>query len=463
MNAEISFQKKSKGYIKNSTLVLIAFCSAFLSRVLDSAGAPATINFLHFATVPFACGLMLTTTRTKERKQIAISRAIFTGLVFLLGVMLASALLNQAGVINVVLNFLLLGEPFMLLLAIACVPMPSASVEKLLTWLMRFCFIHTLLALVQQYVLHLDRLDGGPDNIQGIFYRSGAGHVVGASVGLTFGLYYLLSAKNAPIWLRISIFLATFWHMLLADAKQVLMSFIVAGLLLLLTKFKDITEALKYLISAFVIGFILIWCIQNLEAFSAFNTWIKPEIYGPNGEATLLKTASLRIIPSYYHSPLNVWLGLGPGHTVGRLGGWMLHEYWDLLKPLGATIHPSIYAVWAAVGASWLGDQSSMFSPLFGWAGIWGDLGLLGLGVYLYLGYIVWSRFCFDDFSKLLILSIFVTGLIFSQLEEPSYMLFNAMIIGLRWQKHKNQVKKEPYKHVSSSITSRFTKRFRVQ
>ena len=96
----------------------------------------------------------------------------------------------------------------------------------------------------------------------------------------------------------------------------------------------------------------------------------------------------------------------------------MLHEYWDLLEPLGATTHASTYAVWAAVGASWLGDQSSMFSPLFGWAGIWGDLGLLGLGVYLYLGYIVWSRFCFDDFSKLLILSIFVTGLIFSQLEE---------------------------------------------
>lgn len=112
----------------------------------------------------------------------------------------------------------------------------------------------------------------------------------------------------------------------------------------------------------------------------------------------------------------------------------MLKEYEDLLIPLGATTHPASFAVWTEVGASWLGDQSSMFSPLFGWAGIWGDLGFLGLGAYLYLGYIVWSKLCSDDFSKLLVLNVFVTGLVFSQMEEPSYMLYIVMVIGLRWQ-----------------------------
>ena len=441
MNAQIASPSKSKKYVKNSTLVLLAFSSAFFSRVLDTLGAPPTINFLHFATIPLICGFTLATSRTKNRNQIAISWSILSGLLCLLGVMLTSALLNKAGIINVVLDFLLLGEPFLLIMAITSISMSSTSVEKTRAWLIRFCFIHTLLAFLQQYVLRLYRLDGGPDNIQGIFYRSGAGHVVGTSVALTFGFYYLASAKNVPIWLRVLVFFAVFWHMLLADAKQVLLSFLVAGLVLLLTKLKDIREALKYLIIVVVVGYTLIWCIQNVEAFSAFNTWIRPEIYGPKGEATLLKSAAFRIIPSYYHSPLNLWFGLGPGHTIGRLGGWMLKEYEDLLVPLGATTHPASGAVWHVVEASWLGNQSSMFSPMFGWAAIWGDLGFLGLGVYLYLSYVVWSRLCFDDLSKFLLLSIFVTGLVFSQMEEPSYMLFMAFLIGLRWQEHQFQNK----------------------
>lgn len=77
-----------------------------------------------------------------------------------------------------------------------------------------------------------------------------------------------------------------------------------------------------------------------------------------------------------------------------------------------------------------------MFSPLFGWAGIWGNLGFLGLAAYLYLSFLVWRKLCLDDFSKFLLLSVFAFGLIFSQMEEPGYMLFVATIIGLQWQEN---------------------------
>lgn len=139
---------------------------------------------------------------------------------------------------------------------------------------------------------------------------------------------------------------ATFWGMLLADAKQVLFTFIIAGGILFLSKTKDIIETLKYLIPGLILGVVFLWCVQNVPAFGAFNTWMRPEIYGSDGEATLLKMASLRIIPTFYESPLNMFLGLGPGHTVGRLGGWMLREYEDLLAPLGSSIHPASGAVW---------------------------------------------------------------------------------------------------------------------
>lgn len=437
IDAVAPLQKSKPGYIKSSTLILLAFATAFFPRILGSVGVPSIINFLHFAAIPLTCVVALSKARTKNQHQIAISRSLLFGLFLLLGIMLVSALLNHAGVINVVLDFLLLGEPFIVLLTLVSIPMSSVSTERFRTWLIRFGFINLVLALGQYFVFMVlghHPSPGNPDYIQGVFYHSGAGHVVSSSVSMTFGLYYLTNAKTVPIWIRTTVALAVFWQMLASDTKQVLLSFLVAGVILLLTKLKNIGESLKYLTMAIVIAYVLLWCVQHVPAFSAFNTWARPEIYGPEGEATLLKTSVFRIIPSFYKSPLDSLFGLGPGHTVGRLGGWMILEYRNLLEPLGSTTHPASSAVWAAVGASWLGDQSSMFSPLFGWAGIWGDLGFLGLGAYLYLSYLVWHYLCLGELSKFFLLTIFVFGLIFSQMEEPGYMIFVAVIVGLQWQ-----------------------------
>ena len=443
MNKQLLYIKQSKPYIiKSSTLLIIAFATVFFPRLIDSAGAPPVINFAHFAIVPFACTIAIFQTRTKNRNQISIAKALMSGLIFLLGVMTASALLNTAGAINVILGFFLLTEPFMFLLGIICIPMTQESFQRFRKWIVGFSCFHIVLALIQKILLDVGimrttTMTVVQDNIQGVFYLSGSGHVVGSSVSISFGLYYLLSNKNSPRWIRLLVFSASFMQLLFADAKQVLLVSLLSWLLLIILNVKDIKKTLQYIILAIVTLFILAWCIQNLELFRAFNTWIRPEIYGPDGEATLLKTASIRIIISYFKSPLNWLLGLGPGHTVGRLGGWMLPGYGNLLNPLGATIHPVSQQGWDAVEASWLGTSSSMFSPFFGWAGIWGNIGFLGLGAYLYLASVVWRRLCFDNLSKFLMLNIFVHGLIFSQMEEPGYMLFVAALIALQWQERR--------------------------
>jgi hypothetical protein len=432
-------REQRKNSIGNSTLILLAFGSAFFSRVLDSAGAPSAVNFLHFATVPLACWYAISKTRTRNQRQLVIAWEIIFGLLLLTATILTSAIWNNAGVSNVLLSFLLLGEPFLLLLSLISIPMKPLKFEKFRTWLIRIGFANLIIAFGQFIlfvILGRHPKPGNPDYIQGAFYHSGGGHVVSASVSLTFGCYYFLTEKSRPLWLRSIVLLATFWHMLISDAKQVLLVFLIAGVLLFLTKLKNIGEFLKYLVGGIVIGLVLLWCIQNVPAFGAFNTWARPEIYGSDGEATLLKSASLRIIYSYFESPINWLVGLGPGHTVGRLGGWMIPGYYDLLNFLGVTIHPVSSAVWSAVGASWLGDQSSMFSPFWGWAGIWGDLGFFGLSAYLFLASIIWRRICLDDFSRYLLLNVFVNGLIFTQMEEPGYMLFIAIIVALQWQAH---------------------------
>ncbi|OLP15534.1 hypothetical protein BST81_25620 [Leptolyngbya sp. 'hensonii'] len=439
MESTLTKSEQKKGYISNSTLTLVAIATTFFPRVLISLKIPSLINFLHFAAVPLACGSTLLKSRSKDPRQIATARSILIGLFLLLGTIFASALLNDAGFINAVLSFLLLAEPFMLLLTIVSLPLTAENFIRFRTLIIRFALTNIIFTYIQRYVFQRHKLPGLEDNITGVFIGQGAGHVISSSISLTFAVYYFVGMKSQPIWLRGLIVLIIFNQVIISDTKQVLLSFIVGYMLLHLINIKNPAKTLIYLIAGSCFIGIFLWAIYNFEFLSGFTTWIRPEIYGPDGEATRLKFAAFRIAPQYFTSPLNWLFGLGPGHTVGRLGGWMLEIYWDLLKPLDATVHPVSVLVWRAVGESWLGNQSSMFSPLFGWAGIWGDLGFVGLGVYFYLGFLIWNYVCLGEIAKYLVLTIFVFGCIFSQLEEPSYMLFVVAIIGLQWHEHRNK------------------------
>lgn len=426
--------EEDKKKISSSNLILIAFATAFLPRLLQSIGFPSVINFLHFLVVFSVCGIVIFTNKIKNSRQIHASYSILAGLFFLLISVLVSALFNQAGIVNAILDFFLLAEPFILLLSILCLPVKVQIASRLRKWIFVFSCINLALGILQGPILRLHLQN--PDYVKGVFIGQGSGHVVGASVSLTFAIFYLLTAQKV-FWIRLSVFLAAFTHTLYADAKQVVLVMVLSGVLILLTRFTNLMQFIRLLLLFAIVMTIFILCVQNIPAFSAFNTWLRPEIYGPDGEATLLKMASIRIISGYMISnPIHYLVGLGPGHTVGRLGGWMLNEYSDLLNPLGATTHPASKEVWKAIGNSWLGDQSSFFSPLFGWAGIWGDLGLLGLISYLSLAYVAWNHLC-KSLSHFYLLNVGVFGLVFSQMEEPGYMLFVAMLIGLRW--HENE------------------------
>lgn len=437
MSTVLEPTSKQKGYISNSNLTLLGIAAALFPRILTALKIPSPINFLHFAVVPFACGSVLLKSRSKDPHQIRISKNLLFSLYLFLMVVFASALLNNAGIPNAILDYLLLAEPFILLLTIVSIPMTSESYQSFRNWILKAALINTIFAYIQKYVFRMDQLIGLEDNVKGLFIGQGAGHVLGGSAAMTFAVYYFVTAKTKPLWFRIIVILACFNHILISDTKQVLLSFIVGYVLLYLINIEDIRKTLLYLILGVLFLSVFYWAIYNIESLKSFTVWIRPEIYGPDGEATRLKFATFRLVPQYFHSPLNWLLGLGPGHTVGRLGGWMLETYWDLLAPLGATRHPVSAEVWRTVGASWLGSQSSLFSPLFGWAGIWGDLGLLGLGTYFYMASVVWRQVCMSALSKYLMLTVFAFGLVFSQLEEPGYTLLVASMVGLEWQNYK--------------------------
>ena len=440
-----------QAYLNNSTLIILAFCIVFYARVVASTIHLSLLNLFHFIVVPIVCVIALATTRIKDPKQIAICYSFLIGLSILFGVTIASALLNHAGLINAIVSFMMLGEPFIFLLAIGCISMSLKSFIRVRNSLYWGVGINFLLAAIQKPAIDTGRIYAGglngTDGCGGVFFVSGAGNYISATISVVFALYFSTRQQNS-LYIKLAIAAAALWHILFSDSKQIMLAYGLAWMLLIMISIKDIVKTLKLLIAFISISSIGLWCIQNVEAFGAYTSWARPELYGADGLAWYAKFYSIRSILDYYQSPLNWLLGLGPGHTVSRLGAWFLRDFAAILGPLGSTRTTIGADSMDFVANFWLTSGSSLFSPIFGWAGIWGDLGLLGIGSYLYLGYLTWKHFGLDNSLKVTLLSIFIMGLIFTQMEEPGYMLSIAYVLGLSWQEQQlNQTKIIHSKH----------------
>lgn len=431
---------KNKGYIQNSLLIILTFCSIFYSRIIATAIRFSLLNLFHFALVPAVCVIALTTTRIKDPKQISLCFSFILALIVLFGATLASALWNNAGLINAIVSFMMLGEPYMFLLAMTCIPITEQVVGKMKKLLYWSVLINFLLAAAQKPLIDSGKLYAGgldgTDGCGGVFFVSGAGNYISATVSIVFALYFWTSGKDKPLSLKIAVAMAAIWQLLFSDSKQLALAYGVAWGLLIIINSKNIVKTLKLVLGLVLIVIIGVWCVTNVEAFKAYTAWARPELYGSDGLAWYAKFYSIRTILAHFQSPFNWLVGLGPGHTVSRLGAWFLRDYAALLGPLGATTTGIGQDSMDFIAGFWLTSGSSLFSPIFGWSGIWGDLGLFGLGAYFYLAFLTWRFFAWNDIAKVTILSVFVMGCIFTQMEEPGYMIFIAFILGLSWHEH---------------------------
>ena len=434
------------GEIKNSTLLIIAFATAFFPRLLSSFGAPSIINFVHFGTIPGAFLVAILTTRLKDRKRVSIVWELLAGLLILLATLLASALFNEAGIVNALLQFMFQAEPFMFVAALIALSLTEERIDKIHSWLLGFALFNLVLAILQSVLMPIGiypKPKGGTiqDNITGVFGGGGgsAANYVSCNVSFYFSLYFFSQFRQFPFWVRMLPLLGALYQIQVSDSKQVFLGLVVGWALLALTKVERPVKLLAYFSVGLIAILIFSWALQNLESefLEPYQNWVNRPIWGWTGLAVQTKFAAFRIIPSHFDSPLNWLFGLGPGHTVTRLGGWFLTKdkaLQSLLMPLGATVHPASLEVWEVVNTSFLPQESTVYFPLFTWAGFWGDAGFVGVLAYLYLCSIVWRRICKDDFSKFLILSTASFGWILTQMEEPGHLLTVACLIALKWQ-----------------------------
>ena len=441
---------KQKESVGNATLILAAFATAFFPRLFTYFGAPAPLNFVHFIVVPTVSLIAIATTKITNRRQINLFQELLFACGILFTATLASTIVTQAGVANMLLQYMLLTEPFILLLGIIAIPLTGKRLEQFKTWIIGFGLSNLGLALVQSVLMPIGLYPrrGGTlqDNIAGVFASGSgsAGNYISCTVSIYFALYILNFSKCVPIWLKYSLVAASFYQAYVSDSKQVLLGLLLGFFLMTLSKVENPGKILKYLIPLVLFLAVFVWALKNpdIQFLSAYRNWTnRAHLYSFEGDAFQTKTAAFRIIPTHYDSALNWLFGLGPGHSVSRLGGWMIKKYADLLAPLGVTLHPASDQVFQVVRDGWIAKESTIFFPLFTWAGIWGDLGLVGLFSYLYVCVVVWRGLCQDDVCRFMVLSTAVLGFMLTQMEEPGQMLTVVCLLGLRW--HERQAERQ--------------------
>src|SRR5918995_131828 len=313
--------------VKSYVLVVLVLAATMLSRPLVELGVPAPFNFVHF-------GLTVAVVVLLCYRMRAALIFLVAGIWVLAVIIIASALINDAGIINVVLDFLLVTEPFLLLLAIVSTPWSLTSIRSFRYWILFFAILDVIMCYFQRFIL------GYPagDPIRGLFISSDSGAHTAGALAFIAAIYFIVDFPLKSTLLRIlmAVFMAA--TIILTDSKQVVLVALASLLVLVLIKvkdvilrFRDVSATLSYV----VVG--ISGAVVSVVVATYVYPWLLPNTMDNFREGIADKFSVFSIFASYYTSPLNWLLGLGPGHTSGRLG-LMLPDYMHYLQPLGATI-----------------------------------------------------------------------------------------------------------------------------
>jgi hypothetical protein len=407
--------------------VVIAIMAATLSRVAVAFGAPHFLNFVHF---PLVVGAFVVTLLKGHTSRPA--RAIGNCLGVFLVVNVASWLINDGELLRPVLNWLVLMEPFLLLYVLLATPVTARTSSLLWKVLLAICFVQVPLGAWQ--FLTVSR--GNPDLIQGSFIGSGTGaHVAGAVTLLGFLILLCRGAASSVPHVKTVCFAAAvplIGLAVIADAKQSIYCFIPA-LLFAIVSIKGV-HLLKVVLPILFLGLLL------YASFYFYRPLQKIEQRGLVSHGLQGKTSAfLSIVSAMSETPTGLLVGIGPGNSVSRVALMTPDAQLDgtsAISALDLKTAPLTRELLDISYHNWLWKSSSVWSPECSWFGLFGDLGFVGVGVYLWMLWLAWKIAgrqggWLSASAKGSLIALASLGGVYTWLEEPSFTLLVALLIGL--------------------------------
>jgi hypothetical protein len=407
-------------------LVVCGVAAATVSRVAVYFGLPSFLNFVHF---PLILGGATLAWLSPERSR-TLGRTIGRGLLAFLLVCLISWLLNTGEVLRPLFDWLVFMEPFLAIYTLVMAPPPLRFRNRY--WI----FVGALAALQFPFGIWQFITLGWSDVVQGTFIGQGAGaHIAGGCallgvlIAIGVAVYETSFGKKAALLSGAALL---FVIPVLGDAKQAILAFVPAFLVTL-------AGASKFKLTRLVVP-TLVGCSFLFAAF---------ELYQPlqlilNGklisQGVSGKTAGVITLARFLTKTPTGWLfGIGPGNSVSRValltsGGMVSSD--SPLSSLGLRVSPTTDELIRTTDTNYVYSSSSAFSTQGSWQGLIGDVGPIGLAVYVMLGWTIWRTIRGATgwrpvvAQSAIVMSVLLGG-IYSWLEEPGFTLLVAFILGL--------------------------------
>jgi len=410
-----------------NNIIFLITVSFLFTRVLVFVGLPSSINHIHYLLIFMSYLWSLAFIR--DSQNISLNKLIFLFVLFIF----VSTLYNKISKFNFIVYTLIILEPFFYYIFLIRVKLSLIHQKFIKKVVFLFSFLNTLICYIQYFIYNLKN-----DDVQGLFVNLGAGHhVAGFVATLTATYVFFLTKLNN--YIKFTIILILVSVNILSDAKQVVLSFVIALSIFYLIKFfktKNITYILKILFNTGLM-IILIYILYSINKvyFSPYFSKNIDEIK----EGLNLKFSIFELFRYYHYSYLNNFFGLGPGQTTSRLA-LMIPDYQNFLF-FNFSINELTNKIWIFQQSNYTtatSTGSSLFAPFFFWGGIYGDIGAVGVLIYLFLWQQILKLNEYDEYSIFLVILVLLKGIVFNWPEEPPFILFIVSLLAIRFYEIKN-------------------------
>ncbi len=424
-----------------------AVLAATLSRFVASISGAHFLNFLHY---PLVIGGLVVALAKGSYSSLA--RPLGIGLLGFLLINFLSWALNGGELLRPVANSLVFAEPFALIYVMLMAPPTERIAGILWNLILGIALLQVPLGAWQW--THKGR---NPDFVQGTFVESGTGaHVAGgvALLGVMIAICkgsVLRDLRSKAFFFAIAVPL--FWLSVRADAKQAIFCFLPGVFWAILCSTR--VNPLKLIVP------VLFMAIAFYAAFNLYAPLRQIEDRGLLSAGAGQKLAGLSAISSKLSNHPYSWLfGLGPGNTLSRVA--LLTPDIDLsdkssVALLGLKTSPITLELVRDTRSSYLAS-SSAFSSIASWLGLLGDLGCLGVLVYLSMVRSLWAGLSRDRnwqsaSSKGAIIMTGLLGGVYIWLEEPGFTLVVAMMTGLALTSQVNRNRQRDFRLTEHSLS----------
>lgn len=401
-----------------ATWVATALVAALTFKGLVSLGLlPGVATFFD---IPLAWGAFFVAL-IKRRELSPLARTMLRWVTAFSAVALLSWLFHPTEPVRPILYVLLVGEPFALVTALLMDP-PTLRMRRVLTRLLvALTLIQIPVAAYQFAAL------GAGDYVQGTLVGAGAGAHVISAIAVLAAIWIYLDARFS-FGLRVLVATSLLAIPFLADAKQVIVALpaIVLGV-------GSLSWRRRFLIVGLSVA-LLAGLLLFVPAGGTAGNFIERAATGESGK---LIAASI-VWDEISKEPSTLAFGLGPAKTVSRAAFMTTERFLRAESPLRVfQMEPARLAEQVNARAiSVSGGGTSFNSGVSSALGVLGDVGLVGLAVYLgmllTLAGALRSQRTPGGYAALAGFVLFaVLGVVFDWWEQPPFTLFVAALAGL--------------------------------